>query len=101
MYPTRWGLSETPFATRLDPRFFHPSPTHEEALARLHFLVDDGRRLGLLSGSRGSGKSLLLQVFARQIRRVGLPLARLNMVDRKSTRLNSRHIPLSRMPSSA
>ena len=32
---------------------------------------------------------------------VGLGLTLLNIIDRKSTRLNSSHIPLSRMPSSA
>ena len=45
----------------------------------------------------------LREVLAREARielvapRAGLP----DMVDRKSTRLNSSHIPLSRMPSSA
>ena len=77
MYPTHWGLAEPPFRSRLDPRFFHPSPTHEEALARLHFLVDDRRRLGLLLGSHGSGKSLVLEVFGQNVRRVGWPVARL------------------------
>ena len=77
MYSSHWGLVEPPFRNRLDPRFFHPSPTHEEALARLHFLVDDHRRLGLLLGAHGSGKSLLLEVFAQTIRRVGWPVARL------------------------
>jgi len=47
---------------------FYESPTHEEALARLHFLVDQRRRLGLLMGPAGSGKSLLLEVFANQTR---------------------------------
>ena len=31
----------------------------------------------------------------------GIPLAVKDIIDRKSTRLNSSHIPLSRMPSSA
>ena len=47
-----------------DPQFFYQSPTHEEALARLHFLVEQHRRLGLLMGPDGSGKSFLLEVFA-------------------------------------
>jgi len=63
MYQTHWGLQESPFRGCLDPKSFYQSPTHEEALARLHFLVEHGRRLGLLTGPSGSGKSLLLEVF--------------------------------------
>jgi general secretion pathway protein A len=80
MYHSHWGLDETPFRTRLDPRFFHQSPTHEEALARLHFLIDYGRRLGLLIGPKGSGKSLLLEVFAGELRGRGLPVAKVNLL---------------------
>ena len=80
MYHSHWGLDETPFRTPLDPRFFHESPTHEEALARLHFLVDYRRRLGLLIGPQGSGKSLLLEVFAGQLRERGLPVAKLGLL---------------------
>jgi len=80
MYQSHWGLDETPFRTRLDPRFFHQSPTHEEALARLHFLVDYRRRLGLLIGAQGSGKSLLLEVFAGELRERGLPVAKVNLL---------------------
>lgn len=49
-------------------------------MARLDFLVEQGRRLGLLIGSRGSGKSLLLEVFAHQMRQAGNPVAKLNLV---------------------
>ncbi len=75
-----WGLQQSPFRSCLDPRFFHQSPTHEEALARLHFLVEQRHRLGLLMGPSGSGKSLLLEVFAEQLRRSGRAMARLSLV---------------------
>ena len=61
-----WGLRESPFREALDWRRFYPSPMHEEALARLEFLVTDRRRLGLLLGAPGCGKSLVLEVFARR-----------------------------------
>jgi general secretion pathway protein A len=70
----------------VDPRAFYQSPTHEEALARLHFLADEHRRLGLLMGPAGSGKSLVLQVFAAELcghhakRGRGSAVARLNLV---------------------
>ena len=79
MYPSHWGLRESPFRNCLDPRFFYQSPTHDEALARLHFLVEQRRRLGVLLGVAGSGKSMLLEVFAKQLRRVGTPAAKLSL----------------------
>ena len=69
MYQAHWGLQESPFRGDLDPKSYYQSPTHEEALARLSFLVGQHRRLGLLVGPSGSGKSLLLEVFAQQLRR--------------------------------
>ena len=80
MYQAHWGLQESPFRGRLDPKCFYQSPTHEEALARLHFLSDQQRRLGLLVGPSGSGKSLLLEVFAQQLRRTGRPVAKLSLL---------------------
>jgi type II secretory pathway predicted ATPase ExeA len=63
-----WNLRESPFNGGTDPRYFYESTGHEEALARLHFLVDQRRRMGLLLGESGVGKSLVLEVFARQKR---------------------------------
>ncbi len=80
MYQTHWGLRESPFRGRLDSKFFYQSPTHEEALARLHFLVEQQRRLGLLIGPAGSGKSLLLSVFAEQLRRSGPAVASFSLL---------------------
>ena len=80
MYQSHWGLRETPFRAWLDPRFFYQSPAHEEALARLHFLVEQRRRVGLLMGEPGSGKSLLLQVFAHEMRHAGRPVAAVNLL---------------------
>lgn len=80
MYQSHWGLDETPFQNRPNARFFYQSPTHDEALARLHFLVDHRRRLGLLMGSEGSGKSLLLDVFADQMRESGKQVAKVSLL---------------------
>ncbi len=80
MYQSHWGLEQSPFRSCLDPRFFYPSPTHDEALARLHFLVEQRHRLGLLLGPGGSGKSLLLEVFARQCAVGGCAVAKVNLL---------------------
>ena len=80
MYQTHWGLHELPFEALPDPKRFHPSPTHDEALARLQFLVQQRRRLGLLLGPSGSGKSLLLEVLASQLRQAARPVAKLSLL---------------------
>ena len=68
MYLSHWGLRHCPFPAVPSQRTFFRSPTHDEALARLHFLADEHRRLGLVLGGPGSGKTALLQVFAREVR---------------------------------
>src|SRR5688572_23173515 len=80
MYQAHWGLHESPFAGGLDRAKFYRSPTHDEALARLHFLVDEQRRLGLLLGAAGSGKSLVLEVLAHELGREGKELVRINLL---------------------
>ena len=57
------------------------TPGHEEALARLHFLIHHRRRLGLLLGSGGSGKSLLLRTLAAQLRRQAIQVVHVHLLD--------------------
>jgi type II secretory pathway predicted ATPase ExeA len=78
MHVDYWGLSHSPFASQLDPQDYYPSAAHEEALARLDFLISNGRRLGFLFGASGTGKSLLLEVAARQLRRAGNHVIKIN-----------------------
>jgi general secretion pathway protein A len=79
MYQSHWGLRESPFQGDSAVHFLHQSPTHEEALARLQFLVENHRRLGLLMGASGSGKTMVLEAFAEQLRRRGQPVAIINL----------------------
>ncbi len=80
MYEAHWGLRESPFRGLVDPRYFYCSPTHDEALARLQFLVHNRCRLGLLLGMPGSGKTLLLEVFRRQMRGAGNQVATVSLL---------------------
>jgi general secretion pathway protein A len=89
MYQAHWGLSEQPFRGCVDATSFYQSPTHEEALARLTFLVEQHRRLGLLIGPSGSGKSLVFEVFAEQLRRRGRSAAKLSLLDVEPTEMLS------------
>lgn len=69
MYETFWGLTAAPFANRLSSRWFHEGPVHEEAVARLLFLIERQRGFALLNGDSGSGKTMTLQYLAEQARR--------------------------------
>jgi|GEM_PF-304380 len=80
MFESYWGLTESPFANRQDVRWFHESPVHEEALARLFYVIEQRRGLGLLTGGSGAGKSLLLKVIGHQVRRTRRHLAAVDLV---------------------
>jgi type II secretory pathway predicted ATPase ExeA len=79
MYRSHWGLGKTPFGSRPNPAFFYQSPAVEEALARLQFLVDENRRMGLVLAAPGGGKSVLLNVLADELKRPGRQVALVNL----------------------
>lgn len=63
-----WNLSERPFETTWDIRFFFQSRDHDEALSRLGFLVGEQTMLiGMLTGEIGCGKTLTRAVFTDRI----------------------------------
>ncbi len=56
------------------------TPSYEEALARLQFLVEHGSRLGLVTGGSGVGKTTVLESFAEELRRASCLTAVVNAV---------------------
>jgi type II secretory pathway predicted ATPase ExeA len=64
----------------VDPRCYYASPTHDEALARMHYLVEQQLRLGLLLGPAGCGKSLLLARLAGELRAAGVLTVRQSLL---------------------
>ncbi|MDD2856361.1 MAG: ATPase, partial [Desulfuromonadaceae bacterium] len=54
MYKNYFGFKEKPFSKTPDPRFLFLSRSHEEALARLEFVVEE-RELAVLTGEIGCG----------------------------------------------
>lgn len=55
------------------------TPPHEEALARLSYLVEHRRRFGLMLGPAGTGKSLVLRAAAREAKRLGREVATIDL----------------------
>lgn len=58
MYKRYFGFKEKPFSKTPDPKFLFLSRSHEEALARLEFVVEE-RELAILTGEIGCGKTTL------------------------------------------
>ncbi len=80
MYQSHWGLDRTPFSGGLDPQSFFEGASQRESRARLRFLVDNGRRLGLVLGEPGLGKSLLLEVFSQECRERSRAVAQVDLL---------------------
>lgn len=66
-----WGLERWPFRGSVGENQFYPTAGHDEALARIEYLVESRRRLGVLVGEAGIGKSLILRVAAKRLARNG------------------------------
>jgi type II secretory pathway predicted ATPase ExeA len=79
MYESYWGLTDSPFTSRLSTRWFHESPVHEEGIARLFYLIEQQRGFGVLNGEPGTGKSLLLKSLGEQVQRSGRHVANVNL----------------------
>ena len=58
MYETYWQLDQKPFENAADTRFFFPGETHQSALLKLRYAVENRRGGALLTGAAGTGKNL-------------------------------------------
>jgi general secretion pathway protein A len=61
MYESHFGLRRRPFRAIADPECYYPATTHEAAIAQLLQSIQDDEGLMVLSGSPGSGKTILCQ----------------------------------------
>lgn len=80
MYTAHWGLEKPPFVTGTAEQVFFTGVPQQEALARLRFLVHQQRRLGLLLGEMGQGKSLILEMFAEECAQENWLAAKISLV---------------------
>jgi general secretion pathway protein A len=63
-----WNLRVAPFEPVTDSRFYFASRGHEEAIARLRYLVEqESMYLGLLTGEIGCGKTISLHRFTETL----------------------------------
>ena len=64
-----------PFSAALEPATFHALAEHDEALARLEWLVAERQRCGLVVADAGLGKSHLAVAAARRLGGLGAEVA--------------------------
>jgi general secretion pathway protein A len=67
MYLEHWNLRQLPFENAPNPGLFYPSPMHEEALARLHYVVLQGKSAAMITGAVGCGKTVLSQTLMQRL----------------------------------
>ena len=65
MYKTYFGFREKPFSKTPDPRFLFLSSGHDEALARLEFVVEE-REIAVLTGEIDTESELDVPTFIRR-----------------------------------
>jgi|YNPMSStandDraft_1061717.scaffolds.fasta_scaffold12389_2 general secretion pathway protein A len=63
MYEQYWQLSEKPFDGASCARFYYPGQSHQAALLKLRYAVENHRGGALLSGPAGSGKTLAARML--------------------------------------
>jgi len=63
MYTAYWRLKRRPFDSDCDPAFYYPGESHQAALLKLRYVVENRQGGGVLAGPAGSGKTLLLAML--------------------------------------
>jgi general secretion pathway protein A len=72
MYLDFYGLKEQPFALTPDPRFIYFTPSHTEAMANLHYGIESGKGLIVVTGEVGTGKTTILRWMMQRLDRTVL-----------------------------
>jgi general secretion pathway protein A len=67
MYESYWKLAEKPFEGGADPRFYFPAETHQAALLKLRYAIENRRSGSLLVGPAGVGKTLLTNILHKTL----------------------------------
>jgi general secretion pathway protein A len=69
VYKQFYSLTRSPFEISPDPRFYYPTPLHNEALANLLYGIKKRKGFVVTTGEVGTGKTLLLQCLMQWLSR--------------------------------
>lgn len=67
MYSQHWKLERRPFENTLEPEFFFPSQTHQAAVLKLRYLIENQKGAGVLVGPTGTGKTFVTHRLAQEL----------------------------------
>lgn len=72
MYLDFYGLKEQPFSITPDPRFIYFTTSHVEAMANLHYGIESGKGIIVVTGEVGTGKTTILRWMLHRLERTVL-----------------------------
>jgi general secretion pathway protein A len=67
VYAEFYELKELPFALTPDPRFIYFTPSHTEVIANLHYGIESGKGLIVVTGEVGTGKTTILRWMMQRL----------------------------------
>jgi general secretion pathway protein A len=72
MYLQYYGLQDIPFSLTPDPRFIYFTASHREVMANLHYGIQHGKGLIVVTGEVGTGKTTMLRAMLSRLDRTVL-----------------------------
>lgn len=87
MYESYWQLKQRPFENSADPRFYYPAESHQAAVLKLRYAIENQLGGALLAGASGSGKTLIVGMLREMLRERVSPLVHLVFPQMTSTEL--------------
>jgi general secretion pathway protein A len=67
VYAEFYGFKELPFALTPDPRYIYFTPSHMEVMANLHYGIECGKGLVVVTGEVGTGKTTILRWMMQRL----------------------------------
>ncbi len=67
MYENYWQLRQKPFEPGADTKFYYPGESHQAALLKLRYAIENRRGGALLAGPSGVGKTLLANMLREML----------------------------------
>lgn len=77
MYEQFWNLNRSPFENTHDSQFYFASQTHQSALLKMRYVVENRQGAALLIGGIGYGKSFLVNQLITELPAAHDPVARI------------------------